>query len=1540
MTNLTVKELKELAKEAGIKGYYNMRKAELIEALNNNAEEKEAEVVNMYEEVMNPYNNERSNEPTFAEKKEAVGGLKYNNKNKGEGKMKSISEMTRSQLLKMAKEKGIKGAMKMQDRDIIAKLESIVYGAEIKQVGSLTDKQMDLIVRHRAPKEILEFMTRRSSKMSKKMIKKHSKKNKTVAYYQIVAKAVVDEKLQNPVPVLKFDVNVGIGLESNIMRAVSKSKRKIADDSMFLEMTTTHEVVMLKLDKSLYSSQGNPNIKKEELKDVRVRLFNILKSENPQDCIKLIINNNGLAHVSLKDEIGVRSEEKAVHIKFLGISPSGLRTKTMMLAAVAQQTSKNIIQIDRRDEILNKSLDGAFVRTFKDADGAFKDLGSKDAQFKGLGRMSLGAPGSVVMSEISTMVCFDNVAAGCEMTLLNGETTSASDTKDGNSVGDVSIAHQAAVRDGVPVRPQDFMGVIDQGRGAGRKDSLQYMDHVDMVTYARHLLSENAGATVSYVIVNGVRFSSEFNKVEQDGKTKKVLVKSAWEKVVEAGLEEEFYKSLQLVTDENAMKLTTHNDKYNAVKLKMAYKSDMFLSKVSAMSCILADPDNAPTMLLNKALKGIVDKFNDLGVEFKLNEQNIVSSLSLDFDNNRLNNEEQFMTYLRKCDFKKTVQLFPAAVRSEFSNAIQGIAKMITEGTIPLEKSSYSVVQADPAVIFNRQILAENEIIGAFLTERKVAITRHPISSLTAVTTLNVVSQEEVIERILKLDVTPFVKRYLINAMVNVHECVIIPASHFLMEKHDGMDFDIDAVQVIEDQDIVECLSKLPNIGSVIKSSERAKADRMIMTSAEKAIKEFKYKPKKGLVRPSKIVDAVNSKPEQSTASPLVDKNIMEPVKEEQKAKERYDLSYTSSVKVVQDFFETEIASVGQIANAFYNNALILLTLKSKFTPERTRNTIVKAFQKYYKCNGKKQYVSTIDRTVNNGKWSKGYDVEKFDCTEAVFRFSESNGSLHSLIAYLEDCCDYNRYLAETSIDAAKNNYYISNMFRHTEIVAALGADSNCAAVQVESNDTFGSLAVDFGMSADNYFKLKLIQLQRSTGLEESDYIACNGEVEVLDRATGKLEVKQACLAIEDPLYVIKKQMKDLTNTLIVLAAKAMEVEVQSPDAIKAREDIRVAASLVLEGSTPAKLIDGEEGKASNAIHSKTAPAIDSIKKAYATATLALKKAEEGVSKEEKSDEIKGVSRVEYAKKIAVSGIKNFVKHAFSDFTDVELGALICSHLVSTVTTEKCGTINAALYKVCEEQMIKFLAKAGFENVGLVGEEIAYVENNNKLSKVSNYVGQAAMVVDGVAELADGSTIVMDNKKANINGVIVEANNRFFVQANKTFDALRPEDGIIYNVNRGKYSKLNNIDVASIEYKGVYGKLRSVIVATDLQGKEHVVASVSGRGESNTLLKNMDLSEMEIFSFVNKEKHLCEIVHISGDAYVAALNNINTAEEFVGNEFFAPAEPTGDESFNAFGAPEAFAGFESFEAPEAPTTAGSEDDLFSGFECFNPGVPV
>ena len=206
----------------------------------------------------------------------------------------------------------------------------------------------------------------------------------------------------------------------------------------------------------------------------------------------------------------------------------------------------------------------------------------------------------------------------------------------------------------------------------------------------------------------------------------------------------------------------------------------------------------------------------------------------------------------------------------------------------------------------------------------------------------------------------------------------------------------------------------------------------------------------------------------------------------------------------------------------------------------------------YYKCSGQKEYRSTIDRT------SQTYEVEKKDCSSAVFRFAESNGSLHSLIAYLEDCCDYNRYLAETSIDSAKNNFFIVNMFNHGRIVCPKGAKQNCEAVLVEANETFAELAKSLGETENNYFTLSLLQFE-SRGLDLDAWLECGG-VE-LNPYTGQME--QVPLAVEDALYLVKEESRTIANELIVLASKILEDEVLSDDSIALRDSVMTEASSI-----------------------------------------------------------------------------------------------------------------------------------------------------------------------------------------------------------------------------------------------------------------------------------------------------------------------------------------------------------------------------------------
>lgn len=1469
---VTVTELKTMAKGLGLKGYSKLNKVELIELIKAATATEGATVA---EEVT------VTEEPAvdvIVEENANVDSLDTTAENKTE----EVTEMERKMTL-------------------------------VEYVDSIRNKV--------TAEELSAALNKRENEMLS-IMKKESKKMDIVLGRQVIFYA---EELEDTDRIgqkskkveLRARVEVTVSLESNVTRFAAIRTGKFADSTLTLAGKGTEEVISVSLDKSLFIKTTNE--KRAKLYEgMRNRAFKMLKGSATGESLCVIANEQtGEARVKFDKHKAVASavnEHETVRIyRFLGITPSGLRTKSMMGASTFIKTFgvDRYVACDRREAILNESTDGCFIETFKDAQGAYVDVRSKVNLFKNSTRLTLGATPSKKLPAMKNYIVFDNLGAGC--TFFGKD---ASDTRDGNVFQSVEYLMNYYNAMGTPVSKEIIIGVTSQTRGAGSKDSATAMDRADLKTLVYALLNRRS-AKVVYTVIDGVRYE-DFNEVRSN---KELMA--------------DLFRNIDLVADTNAFKMTQHRPDFSLVQLKMAYKSPMNLSSVTAKACLLADEEKAVEVFRNKAMMGLARRFSKLGVDFTLSEnKQAIESISVDLAKAALNNDSQFMNHLMANDCLAVTRLFPGVVRSNFTNEIKGIIKEITEFSIELERSHYTVVLADAGVLFGKELLAENEIFCRGTRVNRVAIQRHPISSAYSVTILNVVDETEMARRICECETfSEYVKRFLLNYFLRSKETCIVPASHFLMQKHDGMDFDIDAVQIIEDQDIVDLLAKLPNRGSVIKETKEAKEARMIPIAKERAIEAFQQDPKFGL-SPVQDEDFNKPKVEVKTSAITVGLFAQGVLNKAIKKSASYTLEFDSVCSVAQEYFESSIASVGEIANAHYNNLLILLALLDE-SPEavESKEAIVFAFKNYYKCNGDTQYVSTIDRTA------KEFLVDKFDCVNAVYRFACSDGSIHSLIEYLRDCCDYNRYLAETSIDSAKNNYFIINMFAHASIVAALGAKATCAAVESRNDEMYAELCQGLDIDQDlvskngNYFGINLITMEETKPertLDATTYMSQDG---YLYTSEGEETDIVATLVVADPLYKVKNQIVTIANQLVVVATKMIEQEVVSQEAKDYRIDIIATADELLEGM------------------GDTAPALDSIERAYAALTLALKDraaVEEGnreVTKKSKKD-VEEISTSEYAKTVAIDGLRNFASLVFEGFDGVQIGAAVCKELISRVTDTECTGINAGLYKVFGDQIIEFLAECGLQNMGFIGESVAYAKVNGKKTSVKKYVGEFVTVVGGYATLEDGTTIVMKDRRAEIEGTIVEENGRYVVKSARVAKEENDNAGLqIAIVNSSACisdEELKAIDVVGYKYAGrvVAGKDRNgkaryaynVILAIDAEGTEYPAYSLKGRN-IDKVLSAAELTEdtFRIFTheseYTDKDgvekKMVRKVFNLSGSAYIAAKAVVEQEEaEAESFEFNAP-------DFS-FGDPET-AGTES-----AAATTDSDDEAFG----FSFGVPA
>lgn len=1290
VVNMTVVELKGIAKEMGLKGYSKLKKAELIALIESNKETKE-EVVEMNNTVVA---NKESKEV-----KEVVN-MKNN--------MNRINFETIRQMIN----------------------------------NECTEEQIANTLK------IIANKAKKKSRLRFNIIKKASKQIRVINTLRIEHGITYGLVGQKRVPQLETKVFVQPSQESALLRQCNIKKGKLADSIMVSDGLFVDEVVTVGFTKSIMGQA--PKIKtlfEQAINSIFdtskfARLGDSFGLKNRRTTNLIFNKTTGLVRFSWSTNVKLREDEYMITYDFMGITPSGLRSASLLAAGVQRRDNETTINCDRRETLLEAAMDGAYVCNFKTDDKkAFKTVSKLDKLFKDSTRITQCAPGSQEIMEMKNYIVVNNIS---EKATFNGEL--ADDVTDGN----VLIATEALMDNyyrpnKIDVNYSDVNGTCAQYRGASLKCSGTATRRRHLVTEAKFVMTKtnftnkkvNGKAVEAFAVVDGKKMSpEEFNKLSYDEQAK-------------------FFKKIEMLGDLQAFKLSNFNPKFTLVKLKEAYASDSKTNMVVNMAMLQVAPEEAKEFLIRRSKKQLAEHFKALGVQFDISEKGNVIPRALNFDVVKsLNNSAQFIDYIYKCDAATISALLPGAIRSIIANSIKGLRKVVNELKIDFD-SKYMVVQSDRAAVFQRTVLQEDEIFCQDFDVKRVSAVRHPISSTYAITTFNVVDLEEVTRRIGDLQLGVAQKEAIFDFYASAKGYVILPASKYLMQKHDGMDWDIDAMQIILDQEAVNLLGRIRNVGSIINSKNDWM--RKVTLNAENNIAEGKYE------RPTMELEAPKAKDDsdQSETAAALEEAFQGSVYS-------YDFSFIGRY-VAKDFFMSEVANVGEIATAFYNNVCILSALKSKSVSKEYKEAIVKEFNELYKCTGKVEYKSVI-KFEKSGK-KEQYDSNKMDCCEAIFRFADSNGTQEELELFLEDCCYLNRFLAETSIDAAKNRFFVMNMFNHADIVRALGSDKNMA-INVTTNrdnakvifeESFNRLGLsNTCVESNNFFNVEMLEAKKK-GAALEDLEGARAEAMRIAMIKG-VDPKPVALAVADPLAEIRLGLVDFANDLIVLTSKLLENHINTLDSKSIRSNVQEEAHEVINNSYAEYHI--------NAV-------LYGIKNAYAAITTSA----------QETDEFEGKATKEYLNTVAIQGCRNMAKMALADVDDYTIGLAV----IATMSKEDgTSTINPALFKIFEREIVAFLAAKGINNMGFVGENLMYASNDEGLVKLETLIGQTVEIEHGVGVTEDGTVVRTKDKKATIAGTIVEDEGHIVVKAERQYKEDNMSVGAYFNLDTRKNKAVNN----------------------------------------------------------------------------------------------------------------------------------------------------
>lgn len=1372
---------------------------------------------------------------------------------------------------------------------------------------------------------------------AEKKYKKNFIGHKAVKYFTkdipVILTRRVEVNIEKSQTTGKFEIASSIsvqpGQESELLRNCKQEEKWVCDNNMSLYGTTVDEIISLSLGESL-SSQT------KLVKGVVKTLLGIMSgTDSANRRITLVVKPNGLANVHFNNNFTLNEGEEAIEYEILAPTASGLGSRTISMAAVRRyKLNEKPQNVDRRVELLSNSSNQAykehFIKEFNAAKNEYvfkNDYTRLDKLFKDMIRLMLPATTSRRGGVVKTYIVFNEFSqrsaylkddySKCAFNCSDADKiVDCAGTTDGAGMVSSECVLENLKANNIPVKLKDIAGLVFQTRGGGTKMSSKLKDRKHLAVVVNSLLQQNV--KIEKVVLNGKFIDA--NDLLND-----------------KNLLNQFLSNIDAIYDTNSMKLLNHTPAFDLQILKQAYTSDTALNTATILSMLIRDEKATIDLLMRRGEKAIESKINELGIFFDRDADGTISNSRIDFARIKgINNDTQAANWFFKSAPEVFTAIAPGIIKSMLKNTSISLKNLIN--TVKLDiKSKYTVVEPDYAPLYGYRLLADNEIYCPSLAPAKKASgLRHPMSSPFAVTTFNVIDKGEIVKRIAQLDASNEIKEFLMDDYLSIDDYAIIPASLYLMQKHDGMDFDIDAMQIYYDEEVVSILENVPNIGTNIDRDIDVKNNVSTeFSSSDLVIKSF-YEGLKGnssidgLRRPIATKEVKVDK--SNSVNPLLQrkfaiKNTTANTKtnnSQVKANKdgKYSLDFVSIGNLVLDYFLNPIAPIGIITTGEYNNALLYLSLFSDLVSDSDKKNICTIISSKFNCSQKSAYVSPIRdwdlNDIEDGE-IKEIILHKEICNEVLFRFAESNGDVQDTIQFLLDALLCNRYVGETSIDSTKNMYKNVDVFNLFGILRALGSDKATSTmvynlyekgdekeIEADSYEINNDIAMDAEeakqtdinaavyksiieeineslienncvntYSDNNFFNVALLFNQpKSTCFDITGY----SEDQIQD-AIQKANDDDMILSVKDPLYLVREALVVSANQLLVLASKELEGYIKSDKAVAIRNEIESAYM---------QNITSEEKdffRADSVINSALACYFNISNDLTASG----------------SDEVEKTTVLNYLKTVAKQGCKNYANIAFkassNTLSDSEIGAAVAFNLISSFNSDvdSCKTINTSMVSMFAKELAAFLNTKG-ENV-IAGEKILYAvdENNNKVN-IKNFVDATITADKGHGVLVSDSEsveFVFKNKKASFDSATIIKTDcgycaifdREDVKENESagmYLSLKKKHGVIKSatdsasVDFSKYSK--------IEFKKAI-KVRNTLLKNQFigyteDGSRYVVAEAIVNTAVASLLDGKEFNTSDLKVFISNES-VC--LHLRDEDLIKELsfviNNENNSSD-------------------------------------------------------------